>query len=243
MLKKTIFLLTAGLLLPLAGTEKYAHPALNPVTFHKAPAGKALQLISNGKINFAIVCDLAAEQGKTAEKNFVKKYRRSVTLGLEGLQHALKSTTGRKAAVLKPDSPEIKKCKYLIVLGDNTLSRKLGFDVKKLSPDEFRVFTFDKGVVIAGFDGSSQKSYDKWDVSRYRINGTAYGVYDFTERFLGMRYYYPKMGIYAPKVKDLVVEPVSYSAAFYDPASKTMTFTQRHAVHPGESKTASPARA
>ena len=211
MLKKIILLFAGVFFLPVFCAEKYAHPALNPVTFHKAPAGKSLPLIVNGKINFAIVCDLSAEQGQTAEKNFVRKYRRSVTLGLEGLQHALKSTTGRKAVVLKPDSPQIKNYKYLIVLGDNALSRKLGFDVKKLSPEEFRVFTFDKGVVIAGFDGSTQKSYDKFDASRYRINGTSHGVYDFNERFLGMRYYYPKMGIYAPEVKNLVIEPVSYS--------------------------------
>ena len=211
MLKKIILLFAGIFFLPVFCAEKYAHPALNPVTFHKAPAGKSLPLIVNGKINFAIVCDLSAEQGQTAEKNFVRRYRRSVTLGLEGLQHALKSTTGRKAVVLKPDSPQIKNYKYLIVLGDNALSRKLGFDVKKLSPEEFRVFTFDKGVVIAGFDGSTQKSYDKFDASRYRINGTSHGVYDFNERFLGMRYYYPKMGIYAPEVKNLVIEPVSYS--------------------------------
>ena len=211
MFKKVMFLLAAGLLLPLAGAEKYAHPALNPVTFHPAPQGKVLELISNGRINFAIVCDLSAEQGEAAEKNFVRKYRRSVTLGVEGLQHALKSVTGRKAVVLAPDSPELEKYKYWIVLGDNALSRKLGFDVKKLSPEEFRVFTFERGVVIAGFDGSTQKSYDKLDTMRYRINGTSHGVYDFNERFLGMRYYYPKMGIYAPKVKNLTVEPFSYS--------------------------------
>ena len=63
MLKKIILLFAGVFFLPVFCAEKYAHPALNPVTFHKAPAGKSLPLIVNGKINFAIVCDLSAEQG------------------------------------------------------------------------------------------------------------------------------------------------------------------------------------
>ena len=209
-----VHLAAALALLPVCAVfsaEKYANPALNPVTFHPAPAGKPLTLIRGGSPDFAIVCDLTAEKGGEAKKNHITRSRRSVTLALEGLQHALNSVCGKKAPVLKPDSPRLGKYACLIVLGDNPLSRKLGFDPARLTPDEFRVFTFEKGVVIAGFDGSSHRCYDTLDPARFRINGTAYGVYDFCERFLGMRYYYPNMGIYAPKVRDLVIEPVSYS--------------------------------
>ena len=191
--------------------EKYANPALNPVTFHRAPAGKPLALIRGGSPRFAIVCNLSAEKGEEAKRNHVTRSRRSVTLALEGLQHALDSVCGKKAPVLMPDSPQLKEYAHLVVLGDNVLSRKLGFDGTRLEPDEFRVFTRDGNIVIAGFDGSVRKCYDKLDAPRFRVNGTAYGVYDFCERFLGMRYYYPKIGIYAPKVRALVIEPVSYS--------------------------------
>lgn len=48
--------------------EKYANPALNPVTFHRAPAGKPLALIRGGSPRFAIVCDLSAEKGEEAKE-------------------------------------------------------------------------------------------------------------------------------------------------------------------------------
>ncbi|MBQ7208507.1 MAG: hypothetical protein IJS01_11985 [Lentisphaeria bacterium] len=208
----TAVLLSAVLpLLPLFSAEKYANPALNPVTFHKPSAGKPLTLIRGGAPLFAIVCDLTPETGETAERNCVTRSRRSVTLALEVLQHALKTVCGKTAPVLTPDSPELERFAHLIVLGDNEMSRKLGFDGSRLVPDEFQVFTRGGSVVIAGFDGSVRKYYDKLDAPRLRVNGTAYGVCDFCERFLGMRYYYPKIGIYAPGVRDLVIEPVSYS--------------------------------
>ena len=96
------------------------------------------------------------------------------------------------------------------MLGDNQITRKQGLDPSKLDLDEFKVFTFDRGIVIAGYDGSTNNFYNALDISRIRVNGTAYGAFDFCERFVGMRYYYPNIGIYSPKVTDLTIDPVSY---------------------------------
>jgi len=208
---RAVFL--SGLLLPAvltAAESRYAHPALNPVTFEEPVGTKKIELVKDGKLNFAIVCDLKKETGKAAMAKHVFRVRRSVALAAEGIGHAFEATTGQKPPVLKPDSPELEKYPFWIVLGDNAVTRKNGLDPSKLEPDEFCVFTFDRGIVIAGKDGSTEDLYNALDVARFRVNGTAYGAFDFCERFLGMRYYYPKIGIYAPKVTDLAIDPVRY---------------------------------
>ena len=203
------FLLTAELAFPADGNN-YANPALNPVTFEKPVNQNPIELVRNGELQFAIVCDLSAETGKAAKEKFVFKVRRSVALAAEGIQHAFSSSTGKKPVILKPNSPKLKQYRYWIVLGDNPITRKNGLDPSKLDLDEFKVFTFDRGIIIAGRDGAATDFYNALDIPRIRVNGTAYGAYDFCERFVGMRYYYPNIGIYAPKVTNLTVDPVSY---------------------------------
>ena len=193
-----------------AAESKYANPALNPVTFETPVSQNKIELVKNGELKFAIVCDLSKENGKAAKEKHIYAVRRSVALAAEGIQHAFLSSTGKKPVILKPDSPKLAKYPFWIVLGDNPITRKNGLDPSKLDLDEFKVFTFDRGIIIAGRDGSTTEFYNKLDIGRIRVNGTAYGAYDFCERFVGMRYYYPNIGIYAPKVKDLTIDPVSY---------------------------------
>ena len=193
-----------------AAESKYANPALNPVTFETPVSQNKIELVKNGELKFAIVCDLSKETGKAAKEKHIYAVRRSVALAAEGIQHAFATSTGKKPVILKPDSPKLAQYPFWIVLGDNPITRKNGLDPSKLEFDEFKVFTFDRGIIIAGYDGSTYNYYNALDISRIRINGTAYGAYDFCERFVGMRYYYPNIGIYAPKVTDLTVDPVSY---------------------------------
>ncbi|MBO4647005.1 MAG: DUF4838 domain-containing protein [Lentisphaeria bacterium] len=190
--------------------SKYAYPVLNPVTFEPPMSKNKIELVKNGELQFAIVCDLSKESGPAAKAKHVYSVRRSVALGAEGIQHAFLSSTGKKPVILRPDSPKLQKYPYWIVLGDNPITRKNGLDPSKLDLDEFKVFTFDRGIIIAGRDGSSTDFYNALDIGRIRVNGTAYGAFDFCERFVGMRYYYPNIGIYAPKVTDLTIDPVSY---------------------------------
>ena len=194
----------------LAAENKYANPVLNPVTFETPVSKNKIELVRNGELQFAIVCDLSKETGPAAKEKFVYRVRRSVALAAEGIQHAFFTSTGKKPVILKPDSAKLQKYPYWIVLGDNPITRRNGLDPSKLDLDEFKVFTFDRGIIIAGRDGSSTDFYNALDISRIRVNGTAYGAYDFCERFVGMRYYYPNIGIYSPKVTDLTIDPVSY---------------------------------
>ena len=137
--------------------NKYSNPVLNPVTFEQPGNKNELELVKDGKLNFAIVCDLSSETGQTAKDRHVYSVRKSVSLALEGLQHAFFSTTGQKAKVLTPNAKELENFKYWIVLGDNPLTRKYGVEPDKLALDEFKVLTFDRGVIIAGKDGCLQR--------------------------------------------------------------------------------------
>ncbi len=85
----------------LCGVEsKYANPVLNPVTFEKPVSKNKIELVKNGELKFAIVCDLSKETGKAAQAKYVNRVRRSVALAAEGIQHAFLSSTGKKPVIL-----------------------------------------------------------------------------------------------------------------------------------------------
>lgn len=202
---KLRFVLCCLPLLAFAG-NRYENKALNPVKFETPPVHAKLELVRNGKLNFAVVYD------SHAERNEKMKQRQSLRIAVGAVCDAFERTTGVRPPVLDADSPDLKNYPYWIVIGKNKITDRLGLDPLKLPPNAFLVKTFPKGIVIAGHDGSLiPGSYNPMDWYRYRINGTAYGAYDFLERVLGMRYYYPGIGVYVPGITDLTVEPVSYA--------------------------------
>ena len=201
-----IFSAVSILQLCLQAKEFYANRALNPVKFEKPAEHADIPLVKNGKLNFVIVCDLAVENKK------MHREWKSVTLAVQALQDAFIRTTGKKPQAVSPDSPEAKKAQFIIALGKSSVSDKLKLDLAALPKEGFTVRSFDKGVIIAGHDGSAiPGSYNHMDWARYRINGTLNGTYDFIERVLGIRYYYPGAGIVAPKIRNLLLKPVAYT--------------------------------
>ena len=68
-------------------------------------------------------------------------------------------------------------------------------EVKKLDRDGFYIRSKGRDIEIAGHDerGNPERSYSTY------ARGTLFGVYDFLERFAGVRYYFPgDMGTVAP---------------------------------------------
>ena len=77
-----------------------------------------------------------------------------------------------------------------------------GFDVKDFARDQFRVKIDATGVRIAGRDGLEPRKTWTWERSYERA--TLFGVYDFLEREVGMRFYFPgELGTIAPKARKL----------------------------------------
>ena len=56
------FLFCCYAFLPATAMEKYENPALNRVKFETPLNHRPLELVKDGKLQFAIVCDLAAEK-------------------------------------------------------------------------------------------------------------------------------------------------------------------------------------
>ena len=198
-----------GLLtLPItAWSGKYDNPALNPVKFKPVENQPPLELVQDGKLNFAIVFDMSSEKNVSA-------CRQSIHQAVEALKDAFKRSSGQTPPVIDANSADIKKYRYLIAVGKSKITDELGMKPLQLPPEGFEVKTFPGGVAIAGYDGSMiNNSYKNLDSDRYRFNGTANGAYDFIERIIGLRFYYPGIGTYVPVIKNLVVEPVSYADA------------------------------
>ena len=184
---------------------------LVPVKFEKKTVHAPVRMVENGKLKFAIVADLQAEK-RMRSKN---KTELSITPAIEILKEAIRKCTGTEPAVL--DVKDAAKAQFLIVVGDNEITRKNGIDVTKLPPQGLAVKTFDRGIILAGNDSSLIAGYNMKPLeARGSSTGTKYAAYDFVERFLGVRYFFPgEYGTIWPEIKDLTLTPVSYTDAPY----------------------------
>ena len=95
-----------------------------------------------------------------------------------------------------------------IVLGDCDDARALGLDSSKMPPEGFAIRTAPGRVFIVGNNQGR------------RANGVEWGVYEFVERFLDVRWYFQlptengeDLGQSIPRRKDLIVQPVSLEDA------------------------------
>ena len=193
-----------------AGSIDIHAPDIVPVVEQKpAPKGKSVALVREGKPCFAIVADLAAERRLTTARR-----RPSVRPAVELLVGQFERATGVKPPVFESaDEAKYGTYESLLVVGDNALARSAGVDWEKLPKQGFVVTTFAKGVVICGHDTIRVPGYNEKPTDRFGTGtGTLFGAYDFCERFLGARWYFPgKLGTLQPKIDALTVDPVRYA--------------------------------
>ena len=211
-MRKKRFLLI--LCLALAGTLSgydVKNKALAPVKFSTAPKHADLKMVENGKLNFAIVSDLQAEQ--RLRKNCKAEF--SIKPAIAMLVEGFEKCTGVKPQVL--DIKDAGKAKYMIVVGDCKIAREHGADVSKLPDQGLAVKTFDRGIILAGRDSSLIDGFNMDPLDRLGSSlGTKFAATDFLERFLGMRAFYPgEYGTIWPKISDLTIKPVSYTDSPY----------------------------
>jgi Domain of unknown function (DUF4838)/Carbohydrate family 9 binding domain-like len=145
-----------------------------------------------------------------------------VRFAAKELQTFMRKATGKTVAIVS--KPTVGKA--AIVLGDSPDTReKAGIDIAKLPHDGFQIKRVGKAIYIAGRD-SSYKDPDR-ELGRGTADfemATLYGVYEFLERFMGVRFYFPgDIGTVVPKTKvvsvplmditeapDLIKRTVSY---------------------------------
>ena len=94
--------------------------------------------------------------------------------------------------------------KVSLVVGDNACSRSLGIDVSKFDRDGFAVRSGKDMIVIAGRDAPKDDPAQMRGI--YFEHATLFGVYDFLERFAGVRFYFPgRYGEVAPRTDKIVL--------------------------------------
>ena len=206
------------------------NPALPPVKVLPNPGGEPIELVKDGELQFCLVGDFKAEEAiklpfrqQEAVSN-IHTGRAARRTCARFLMDQFQKATGKRPEMYECDNPKVKDYRYIIVCGKCRYTDEIGFDPDKLQDDEFVVRTFDRGVILAGFDG--------WDIpghftdmqarkARIGSAATASAATDFVERFLGARRFaievrewqkeYPGMHFdHFPKVENLVLPPFAY---------------------------------
>ena len=121
----------------------------------------------------------------------------------EELQTFLSQILGQKVPVAKVPGKE-----YNIYVGFGPFAEKMKLDPSKLILDGFYIKSFGKNIVIAGRD--DPKANIKWSIQRggawsfHFERATLFGVYEFLERFCGVRFYFPNLGTVVPRKRSSV---------------------------------------
>ena len=117
------------------------------------------------------------------------------------MQTFLKQATGIKFPIVSKVSG-----KHLaLIIGDGPSARAAGLDVKKLPEEGFYIVRKGKKVFLAGVDDvRKHPALNNWQQTYRRSSLTA--VYDFLERFAGIRFYFPGPGTVVPE-KDALYLP------------------------------------
>ncbi|MBR7138255.1 MAG: DUF4838 domain-containing protein [Lentisphaeria bacterium] len=177
-----------------------------------------LTLVSGGKVQFEIVVPPAAspvakDAGKEAAALLSQAY-------------------GTKISVQQKPSG---KCSAIII-GDRELARKNGLQLDKIDRDGFFIKTIGNNVLVIGRDDP------KLAVKQMKFHGdggeraTLFAVYDFLERFAGVRFYFPgKLGTVLPRKQEWKLPEIN----IYDRPDKVQRSTYsswrpRHLTMPPE---------
>lgn len=123
---------------------------------------------------------------------------RKTNLAIQELQRCLEEATGGEWPVIRG---EIKD--PAIVIGDGAEAQAAGLTGKELPTEGFAIKTAPNRVYIVG-----------------NGNGVSWGIYEFLERYVGIRWYWPdyknefgRSGVYVPETKNLVIKPVHLTDA------------------------------
>ncbi|MBI2193611.1 MAG: DUF4838 domain-containing protein [Planctomycetes bacterium] len=157
---------------------------LNPVRFRSKPRHPSVVLIEKGQARGVISVMVARE-----------KVSGVLSAAVQDLQDTLQKATGAQLPVEygKVSGPAI-------VVGDCSLAAANGLEGKSMPIEGFAIKTAPDAVLIVGNDEPVGPRADSF--------GTAWGVYEFLERFVGVRWYFPTvLGCSIPSSDGLVIAP------------------------------------
>ncbi|MBM4034328.1 MAG: DUF4838 domain-containing protein [Planctomycetes bacterium] len=159
---------------------------LNPVKSKKAPRHPAVAIAEKGQAK-ATICVMGGK-GDAVLAQAVKE-----------LQECIELAAGAKLPIVQD-----KVQPPAIVIGNCAEAAAEGLDGAKMPVEGFAIKSAPDRIFIVGHDGPVGKG------THAASHGTAWGVFEFLERFVGVRWYWPteRGGRSIVKVKSLVVKPV-----------------------------------
>ncbi len=164
-----------------------ARSDLNPVAVHRPPNHEPVVLVADGEAAASIVVAVAKE-----------RMTHDLRQAVRDLQHFVERATGAKLPVVHAGAAD----GAAIVLGDTPAAAEMGLDSAKLPVEGFAIRTAPSRVHIVGWRPEEPR--------RAGGDGLAWGVYEFLERFVDVRFYFPgEIGCDVPARKTLAVPPAS----------------------------------
>jgi hypothetical protein len=169
------------------------------VTFHSTPKGRPVPLVEDGQAKATVVVPAAA----------VKDRKHAASLAARELVDHIKQSTGAELPVVADSEAPAEG--VLLLLGPNAATEAVGITAADLPLEGFRVKTFDdgqrRGLAICGRPVQEGEPKEGG-------NATLWGAYDVLERFVGVRWYYPREdGRIVPEHESIVIPPVHYTDA------------------------------
>ncbi|OGV32229.1 MAG: hypothetical protein A2020_14525 [Lentisphaerae bacterium GWF2_45_14] len=129
-----------------------------------------------------------------------------VKYAVKELNEHIELCTGTKLPVIN-DSDDFNGPR--IHIGKTALTERYCVSPDYLPDDSWLIRSVDGNIIISGGDNKSNLSPLSKDLVPF---GTLYGVYEFLERFLEVRWYWPgKIGTVAPQMKDFAIEGINIS--------------------------------
>ncbi len=184
-------------------------PALlfSAATTALAAGTAALEIVKDGKANAVIVTP--------------KRANKTVDYAAHELVYHIQKATGVSLAVQKEGS--VSSSGVRIYLGDTEAARRAGMEGRKLPAETFVLRTHANALYIVGKDaddksGDKTPAYNNFSASA----GTLFGVYEWLDRDLGVRWLWPgELGTFVPKARTVVVKSINETIS--------PRFFQRHA--------------
>ena len=133
---------------------------------------------------------------------------KTVLFAVEELTNLLSQAYGCAVPVVTSPTPGKKG----IYLGDSQWTRAAGIDVAALKRDAFTIVADASSVYIAGRDDTKEDTHHSvysphtgvW--AQYHEHATLFGVYEFLERYAGVRMYFPgELGTIVPRTAGISV--------------------------------------
>ncbi|MBN2642907.1 MAG: DUF4838 domain-containing protein [Victivallales bacterium] len=192
------------------------NPALNKIRLEKQVNGSPIDFVKNGKANATVIIPAAPQ---TTEDKTGKMSRVNAAMAERAAMDLVKYVKAVSGAELKiiDDTQALPKGN-VILIGESRYSREKGVSAAELPLEGFRIQAKDNYIAIVGrLPGEKENFMPGVESTAYTVKnsasmGTLFGVYDFLERFCGVRWYYPgELGCYIPERRDLSVPSCAYS--------------------------------